>query len=42
MGGYLAGMRKNICTQGFFGKPEIRKPRGRTKHRLDDNTKTDI
>jgi hypothetical protein len=35
-------MKGNTHIQGFIGKPEIRKPCGRTKHRWDDNTETDI
>ena len=42
VGGYLARMRENMCIKSFIGKPEIRKPCGRTKHRWDDNTETDI
>jgi hypothetical protein len=41
--GWVFGrLRENMCIESFVGKPEIRKPYARTKHRWDDNTDTDI
>jgi len=39
---YFAVMRENMCILFFVGKPERRKPFGRTRHRWNDNVETDI
>jgi hypothetical protein len=40
--GHLARMEKEECIQGFGGKQEGKRPLGRPRHRLEDNTKMDV
>jgi hypothetical protein len=33
---------RDICTQGFDGEPDRKRPVGRPKHRLENNIKIDM
>jgi hypothetical protein len=42
MGGACSTYREKLRIRGFVGKPEEKRPRGRPRHRWEDNIKIDL